>query len=99
MKEIVRSTAAIVFMGTPHRGSQTLADFGNDVRRVASLLLRFDSNDKILVALCDGPELELGRSEFRRLWDTYKFHVKTFQEAKALTGLNAFVANELVRKF
>jgi hypothetical protein len=84
-------------MGTPHRGSQSMADLGNDVRRVASILLRFDSNDKIITALVDGPELELGRTEFRRLWNKYKFRVKTFQEAKALTGVNVGVMNELVR--
>ncbi|KAK5745109.1 hypothetical protein LTR17_001560 [Elasticomyces elasticus] len=97
VKAILESTAAIVFMGTPHRGSDALANLANDVRRAASILLRTDSNAEIITALVeDGLELELGRKSFRKLWNLHKFHVKTFQEAKPITGLNIGLMNALV---
>jgi hypothetical protein len=56
-----------------------------------------DTNDKILSALLtDSAELELGRQTFIHLWEEHKFHVKTFQESRPMTGANIGPANELL---
>ncbi|OKL55592.1 hypothetical protein UA08_09132 [Talaromyces atroroseus] len=95
--DIVRSTSAVVFLGTPHRGSSKAADIGQAFRQAASTLLRVDSNAAILRALgADSPELELGRESFIVLWRKYKFSVKTFQESKPMAGVNVSILNELV---
>lgn len=57
-----------------------------------------DSNEKVLKALgcAESADLEVGRESFVRLWREHNFRVKTFQEAKALTGVNFGCLNELV---
>ena len=99
IKNIVESTRAIVFLGTPHRGSADLAALGDVVRRVASTILRFDTNAVILRALgLDSPELELCRESFITQWRVYNFRVKTFQEALSMTGVNLGLLNEKVHE-
>lgn len=49
-QDIVNSTVAIVFMGTPHRGSEDMAAWGEKGRKIASALL-MDSNSSLLDAL------------------------------------------------
>jgi hypothetical protein len=97
-QDILKSTAAVVFLGTPHRGSKEFAEFGDFVRAVASTVLRLDTTDKILIALsgANNSDLQLGRESFSRLWQKYGFKVKTFQESKALTGVNIGLMNKLV---
>jgi ankyrin repeat protein len=88
IQDILCSTAAIVFLGTPHRGSPGLADLGEIVRRTASTLLLVDSNATVLRTLgCDSPELELCRESFNAQWREHQFRVKTFQEALGLGGI------------
>jgi hypothetical protein len=62
------------------------------------VVLRLDTNDKVLRALsgANSPELELGRESFISLWRKYNFKVKTFQESQGMTGLNIGSLNELV---
>ncbi|KAK3939401.1 hypothetical protein QBC46DRAFT_388104 [Diplogelasinospora grovesii] len=97
LKDIVRSTIGIIFIGTPHRGSSDLVGLADNVRRLASLTLRIDNNPTLLRALgTDSPELELGRESFLVLWRTYNFRVKTFQEAQGISGVNIGPLNEKV---
>ncbi|KAI1619596.1 hypothetical protein EDD37DRAFT_200318 [Exophiala viscosa] len=94
---IVESTSGIVFLGTPHGGSASFATVGDVIRRIASTILRMDTNPAILRALgLHSPELELGRESFIALWRLYDFNVKTFQEALPLTGVNVGLLNEKV---
>jgi hypothetical protein len=66
---IILSTAAVIFLGTPHRGSPGLANLGEIVRRIASTVLRVDSNATVLRTLgCNSPELELCRELFTTQW-------------------------------
>ena len=74
-----------------------MAALGDVVRRVASTILRVDTNPVILRALgVDSPELELCRESFITQWRKYNFRVKTFQEALSMTGVNLGPLNEKV---
>ncbi|KAH7024821.1 uncharacterized protein B0I36DRAFT_387275 [Microdochium trichocladiopsis] len=97
IQDIAKSTNAIIFLGTPHRGSPQLANLGETVRLLGSAILRVDSNSKLLRALgTDSPELELSREAFITLWRKYDFRVKTFQEALAWKGLHISVLGQKV---
>jgi hypothetical protein len=97
LNDIVRSTSAVVFLGTPHRGSAKFAGIGDVLRQTASIFLRFDSNETHLRVLgADNPELELSHESFTALWKKHRFSVKTFQESTPLTGVNIGIFNELV---
>jgi hypothetical protein len=89
----VQSTAAIVFLGTPHRGSGAAA-LGDVARRVASILL-VSTNAALLDSLgLKNSDLERCQHYFSTLWDTHRFEVKTFQESKPWTGYNVAGLNE-----
>ncbi|KAM7201995.1 nacht and ankyrin domain protein [Rhypophila sp. PSN 637] len=98
IKDIVRSTIGIIFMGTPHRASPDLAGLGETVRKMISTMFRVDSNSALLQTLgaSNSLELELGRESFLVLWRTYDFRVKTFEEAYGITGVNLGPLNEKV---
>ncbi|KAI1074285.1 hypothetical protein F5B20DRAFT_574197 [Whalleya microplaca] len=97
LKDIVQSTAGIVFLGTPHRGSPGLARLGEVVRRTASMIGGLDTNSTLLRSLgTDTPELELSRESFFVLWRTYNFRVKTFQEAHGISGVTIGLINDKV---
>lgn len=97
IRNIIHHTKAVVFLGTPHRGSPGFASTADVVRRVASTILRFDSNDSIIRALgVDSPELELSRESFITQWRKLQFTVKTFQEARPITGVGVGLLNDKV---
>jgi len=74
-----------------------MADLGETVRSIASTILRVDSNAALLRALgTDSPELELGRESFTVLWRKHGFRVKTFQEARGISGANVGPLNSKV---
>lgn len=87
-QNILSSTRAVIFLGTPHRGSPGFASLAEVVRNFASTILRFDSNETIIRALgIDAPELELLRESFASQCSRLQFTVKTFQEARPLSGI------------
>ncbi|KAF5693138.1 hypothetical protein FDENT_2280 [Fusarium denticulatum] len=95
-KKIVESTAAIVFLGTPHRGSPKLAAIGDWARSMVSSL-RFQTTSTILDTLgLKTTDLERTHEAFCRLWNTYDFQVKTFQESLGLTGIGLGVLGDKV---
>jgi hypothetical protein len=70
------------------------------VRMVAQSVMRMDTNAKVIRALgLDSPELELCRETFISQWNHFDFQVKTFQEARPLTGVKAGVFGEKVNVF
>lgn len=96
-EDVAKSTKAVIFFGTPHRGSSELADLGQVVRSVASKILRVDTNSALLRALgVDQPELEQRRLSFTKQWRNLGFRVKTFQEGHGISGINIGVLNEKV---
>jgi hypothetical protein len=94
---IVESTTAVIFLGTPHRGSKELASVGEMARKVASAVM-MDTNSAMLDALgLKNSELERCQDSFSRLWLSHKFQVKTFQEGFPMTGVKIGLLNEKVQ--
>jgi hypothetical protein len=86
------STTAVMFLGTPHRGSSWV-ELGNTVRRLVSAA-GFDTSDQNLRALrIDGAELDICQEGFMQLYEQRRFEVRTFQEAQGMTGLGFFKFN------
>ena len=92
---IVEDTKAILFLGTPHRGSDT-ADLGTIARRIVSAF-GVDTNRKLLDSLgLRNEDLDRNHKSFTNIWDKRRFRVKTFQESRGLTGVNIGPLNKLV---
>ncbi|KAJ4863623.1 NACHT domain-containing protein [Trichoderma breve] len=87
LKNIVESTATIVFLGTPHRGSQGVAALGEVVRSLVSSF-GMETTPVILDALgLKTTDLLRAQEDFSTLWQKYDFRVKTFQEGLSLAKL------------
>ncbi|KAI0440025.1 hypothetical protein F4803DRAFT_529048 [Xylaria telfairii] len=83
ISDILKSTTAVMFLGTPHRGS-TAAGVGEIARKAASLLL-MDTNPRVLDSLSlKNSDLERCQYVFASLWSKHDFRVKTFQEGLPL---------------
>ncbi|KAG4273203.1 hypothetical protein FPRO04_09809 [Fusarium proliferatum] len=96
VKGIVECTAAIVFLGTPHRGSPELSAIGEWARSVLNSF-HFQTNSAILDTLgLKTTDLERAHEAFSRLWTNYDFRVKTFQEGLGLTGIKLGVLGNKV---
>jgi triacylglycerol esterase/lipase EstA (alpha/beta hydrolase family) len=86
LRTVYASTIAIIFMGTPHRGSP-YAPWGVIAQNIA-VAAGFDANDRIVRALrVDSSILELLREDFAKMLDENMFDVFTFQEANGLKGV------------
>jgi hypothetical protein len=93
--DIIQDISAVVFLGTPHRGSDT-ARIGDVARRVVSAL-RIDTSPAILDSLgLRNDDLVRSQQSFARIWDECRFEVKTFQESKGISGVRIGMLNDLV---
>ena len=95
--DIYTSTEGVLFLGTPHRGSNK-AGIAEVVRKIVSVS-GFDTTDQNIRALqVDSTELELIHELFMKLYDRQDRHFKvfTFQEAKGVTGISYLKLNERV---
>ncbi|SCO75796.1 uncharacterized protein FRV6_00008 [Fusarium oxysporum] len=93
-QNILESVEAVIFLGTPHRGSVDIAAKGEVAR---SLLSAFGvaTTPVILDSLgLKNTDLERVQEEFSRLWHTSNFRVKTFQEGLILPKLGKKVVPE-----
>ncbi|TFA98930.1 Protein SERAC1 [Trichoderma ghanense] len=84
---IVKSTAAVIFLGTPHRGSQDVAALGEVMRSVVSALGMETSPVNLHALGLKTSDLERAQEDFSKLWQKYDFHVKTFQEGLSFTKI------------
>lgn len=92
---VISSTNAIMFFGTPHRGSKDLVGYGEVARQAASILL--DTNSALLDTLgLRTTDLERSQETFMKLWRIYDFRVETFQEGAGLTAVNVGILNKKV---
>lgn len=95
--DIYTSTSAVLFLGTPHRGSNK-AESGETLRKIASAS-GFNTSDKNIRALqIDSSELEGIHERFMKLnqRNPWPFEVRTFQEAKGMTGIGFLGLGEKV---
>lgn len=89
IRSIYASTRAILFLGTPHRGSG-YADWGVLARNVASAV-GFDASDKIIRDLnIDSATLDGLQEEFAKVMREETFWVFTFLEKKGYKGITGF---------
>jgi hypothetical protein len=97
--DIYTSTEAIIFLGTPHRGSGK-AGIAEVVRKIVSVS-GFDTTDQNIRALqINSTELELVHELFMKLYEQKdrRFKVLTFQEAKGVVGISYLKLNERVSR-
>ncbi|KAF2496698.1 hypothetical protein BU16DRAFT_560021 [Lophium mytilinum] len=97
LKNIVISTAAVVFMGTPHRGGNSEHVSLGEIARKAASAVGIDTNPALLDALgLKTADLERLQNSFSRLWKSYNFRVKTFRESTGFSKVNIRSANDKV---
>jgi hypothetical protein len=97
LSDIYSSTEAVLFLGTPHRGSNK-AEMGEIARKIASVS-GFDTAGQNIRALqVNSNELELIHEAFMRLLNRNDSKLKpfTFQEAKGFAGTSHLKLNERV---
>jgi hypothetical protein len=85
LRDLYESTYAIIFFGTPHRGS-SYAKMGGLARDIA-VVAGFDARDTILRSL--GPDAEILTmlsDDFARMLLENTFKVHSFQEGQGFTG-------------
>jgi hypothetical protein len=96
LQGVLECTTAIIFLGTPHRGSPEFSAIGERARSLLSSL-RFQTAAAILDTLRQGnTDLQRAHESFTRLWQQYDFRVKTFQEGFGLTGINLWILGNKV---
>jgi hypothetical protein len=85
LRDIYQSTYAIIFFGTPHRGS-SYAQMGVLARDIA-VAAGFDARDTLLRSLKpDAEMLSLLREEFARMLYDRAFKIYSFQEGQGFKG-------------
>ena len=85
LRDIYQSTYAIIFFGTPHRGS-SYAQMGVLARDIA-VAAGFDARDTLLRSLKpDAEMLSLLRQEFARMLYDRAFKIYSFQEGQGFKG-------------
>lgn len=79
-REVAKFTRAVIFLGTPHRGSQDVAALGEVMRSVVSALGMETSAVNLHALGLKTSDLERAQEDFSKVWQKYNFRVKTFQE-------------------
>lgn len=95
--DIYTSTEAILFLGTPHRGSSK-AGIAEVVRKIISVSGFDTAHQNIRALQINSAELELIHELFMKLYEhkDRRFKVLTFQEAKGVVGISYLKLNERV---
>ncbi|PMD21888.1 hypothetical protein NA56DRAFT_645131 [Hyaloscypha hepaticicola] len=103
--DVFTSTRAILFLGTPHRGS-SMAETGEMVRRLAGVSGFSTSDGNIRALHINSSELEVIHEGFMKLYqrNPRPFEVSTFKEAQGLSrvsylGLGEKVVNDVSSSF
>lgn len=79
-------TRLVVFLGTPHRGSE-YSGWGQVISNLLGVV-RHDTNSKIVAALDVNSEvLDNIHEEFKTLVHTENIKIHSFQEARGLSGV------------
>lgn len=85
LRDVLESTAAVIFFGTPHRGG-AYTNLGLTMTKIAKAA-GFDVFDRNIRDLNgNSPVLTMIRQGFSQLLDSDKFEVSTFQESLGYKG-------------
>ena len=85
-KAVSQSTKAVMFFGTPHRGSE-FTDLGETIRRIVSAA-GFDTTKQNLRSLeVDSGMLEDCHRRFQQLQSRQGIEIFTFQENRGVAGV------------
>ncbi|KAF4442238.1 SERAC1 protein [Fusarium austroafricanum] len=85
LRDIIRSTVAVLFFGAPHRESEW-ADFGKTIKIIARVFGLSTTGQNLDLLRKDNPLLELLRGDFQNLLDEGRLKVTSFQEMKGYKG-------------
>jgi hypothetical protein len=99
LTDIYKSTTAVLFLGTPHRGSD-YAHRAKILSRIA-YAVGFDTNDRNIKSLfVNSNDLILCQENFMSLYEdkNRQFSIRTFQEAVGWTGKNFLGMSGKVRQ-
>ncbi|KAI1296017.1 hypothetical protein F5Y03DRAFT_371118 [Xylaria venustula] len=85
-RDILSSTAAVVFFGCPHRAAEDVS-LADTVVSMAEASLSIKTETSVLSALCgvNNPRWIEAQESFLRLWHYFNFTVKTYQERRSGT--------------
>ena len=97
-KQLCESTKAVLFFGTPHRGS-SFADLGETMRRIASALGFDTAKQNIRTLEIDSGMLEECQKRFQQLTLRRNIKIHTFHEARGMTGISYLKLNNKVIPF
>jgi hypothetical protein len=99
LTDIYKSTTAVLFLGTPHRGSN-YAHRAMILSRIA-YAVGFDTNERNIASLSvNSNDLIRCQENFMLLYEdkNRQFSVRTFQEAVGWTGINILGMSEKVQQ-
>ena len=85
--KIYTATSAVIFLGTPHRGSD-ITDWGIIFTRMATVAPMGSNRSLLQSLLPNGEFLSIVRDEFSKMLKDIKIH--SFQEARTISGLLGF---------
>ncbi len=94
-KTLYKSTRAIIFFGTPHRGSE-FSDLGETLRRIASAVGFDTAKQNIRTLEIDSGILEECHRRFQQLQARQNIAIHTFQETQGVTGISYLSLNHKV---
>ena len=94
-RKLHEATKAVMFFGTPHRGSD-MSDMGETMRRIVSAL-GFDTAEQNIRALAiDSGILEECQKRFQQLQSRQNIEIYTFQESHGVAGTSYLGLNRKV---
>lgn len=97
-RNLFESTNAIMFFGTPHRGSG-FSDLGETMRRIVSAV-GFDTAKQNIRALAiDSGMLEECQRRFQLLQADRKIEIYTFHETHGVTGISYLGGTDKASQF
>lgn len=97
LRNVYEATIAVIFMGTPHRGSH-YASWGVMAWNIA-VASGFDANDSILRDLkVESTILDILRTEFGEMLKEKTFEIQTFQESKGLKGVRGLTGKVSIHR-
>jgi hypothetical protein len=96
MQKLIKQTKAIMFFGTPHKGSST-AGWGEIGTKIVSMS-GLDSAQHLVASLkLDSEILDIIHADFIKLLVAGKFYVHTFQEGRPINSVIKKVCNYFSR--